>query len=86
MASLNLAGIVEMAPQLLQIPFHRIWYSYDPEADVLYLNFKRPSRADDTELTEDDILIRYQAGEIVGISILHASRRGHAKNQADKAP
>jgi uncharacterized protein YuzE len=49
------------------------------EADVLYINFKKPSHADDSELTDDDIIIRYEKGDIVGITILNASRRkiGH---------
>jgi hypothetical protein len=48
----------------------RIWTSYDKEADVLYINFKKPSHADDSELTDDDVIIRYEKGDIVGITIL----------------
>ena len=55
--------------------FKRIWYSYDEEADVLYLNFKKPGHADDSELTEDDIIIRYEKGKVIGITVLHASKR-----------
>ncbi len=76
MATVDVKEIVNLAPQLLRVPYKRIWYSYDEEADVLYLNFKKPSRADDSELTDDDILIRYENGEIVGITVLHASQRG----------
>lgn len=68
-------GIPALAKELLSIPFERVWSSYDKEADVLYLTFKRPSHADDTELTDDDILIRYEKGEVVGITILNASKR-----------
>ncbi len=75
MASIDLKDILTLTPRLLNIPYKRIWYSYDEEADVLYLNFKKPSHADDTELTEDDIIIRYEKGEVVGITILHASKR-----------
>jgi uncharacterized protein YuzE len=50
-------------------------YSYDKEADVLYINFKKPSHADDSERTDDDVIIRYEKGDIVGITILNASRR-----------
>ena len=35
-----------------------LWSSYDAEADVLYINFKKPSHATDSELTENDIIIR----------------------------
>ena len=58
------------------MPFKRIWSNYDAEADVLYLSFKKPSHADDSELTDDDIIIRYEKEEVVGITILHASKRG----------
>ncbi len=75
MAQVEVKDIVNAVPQLLSLPFKRIWYSYDEEADVLYLNFKKPSHADDSELTDDDVLIRYEKGEIVGITILHASTK-----------
>lgn len=75
MASIDVKEILNLTPQLLDIPFKRIWYSYDEEADVLYLNFKKPSRADDSVLTDDDVIIRYENGEIIGITVLHASKR-----------
>lgn len=53
----------------------RIWIDYDKEADVLYLSFRRPQRAKETVETDDDILIRKDGKEIVGITILHASTR-----------
>jgi uncharacterized protein YuzE len=75
MAPINVQEILNLTPQLLSIPSKRIWYSYDEEADTLYLNFKKPSHADDSELTDDDVIIRYEKGEVVGITILHASKR-----------
>ena len=75
MADLNVAEIADLAPAFLKIPFPEFWYHYDSEADVLYLNFKKASRADDSELTEDDVIVRYQDGEVIGLTILHASRR-----------
>ncbi len=75
MAQIDIQEILNLTPQLLKIPFKRIWCSYDEEADVLYLNFKKPSHADDSELTDDDILIRYENGEVVGLTVLHASKR-----------
>lgn len=75
MAEIDIKEIINITPLLLNIPFKRIWYSYDAEADVLYLNFKKPSHADDSDFTEDDIIIRYEKGEIIGISILNASKR-----------
>ncbi len=76
MTVIEINQILNLTPQLVNMPFKRIWSSYDKEADVLYLNFKKPSRADDTELTDDDIIIRYEKREIVGITVLHASKRG----------
>ncbi|MGQ9630608.1 MAG: DUF2283 domain-containing protein [bacterium] len=67
--------ILNLVPDLLEVPYSRVWTSYDKDADVLYINFKRPSHADDSELTEDDIIIRYEKGEIVGITVLSASKR-----------
>jgi len=52
-----------------------IWSSYDEEADVLYLQFKKPNHADDSSLTDDDIIIRYEQGEIIGMTILNASQQ-----------
>ena len=65
---------MDLAPRILKLPTTNIWTSFDSEADVLYLNFKKPSHADESELTDQDILIRYEKGEIVGVTILHASR------------
>ncbi len=75
MAHLNTKEFINLTPQLLNLPFDRAWYSYDKEADVLYLNFKKPSHADDSELTDDDVIIRYEKGEVVGITVLNASSR-----------
>jgi len=66
---LNLISTVQHSPK------GYLWSSYDSEADVLYINFKKPSHATDSELTDDDIIIRYEEKTIVGITILHASKR-----------
>jgi len=78
MGAVEVEKILTIVPELLDIPYSRIWTSYAKEADVLYVNFKKPSHADDPELTDDDIIIRYEKGEIVGVTVLNASkRRGH---------
>jgi uncharacterized protein YuzE len=81
MAAVEVERMLTLVPQLLEIPHRRIWMTYDEEADVLYVNFKKPSHADDSELTDDDIIIRYERGQIVGITILNASKRGKAKTK-----
>jgi uncharacterized protein YuzE len=75
MAAIEIERMLPLVPQLLDIPHDRIWTSYDKEADVLYINFKKPSHADDSEITDDDIIIRYEAGQVVGITVLNASKR-----------
>jgi len=40
-----------------------------------YINFKRPIVADDSEMMEDDTIVRYHEGQVVGITILNASTR-----------
>ena len=52
-----------------------IWTSYDKEADILYMHFKKPNHADHSEMTDDEIIIRFEQKEIVGLTILNASKR-----------
>ena len=57
---LNLVGAIKTVPK------KDTWTYYDVEADVLYINFHQPALiADDSELTEDGILIRYQNDGII---------------------
>jgi len=63
MAVTELKKVIDIIPQLLDIPYKNMWYTYDEKADVLYLNFKKPSHADDSVLTDDDIVIRYEEGK-----------------------
>jgi len=42
---------------------------------VLYVNYRKPSVATDSEITQDDVIVRYEGDEIVGLTILHASQR-----------
>ena len=75
MAAVEVKRLLNLIPELLEIPYSRIWTTYDKEADVLYINFKKPSHADDSELTDDDMIIRYEEGEVIGVTILNASKR-----------
>ena len=75
MEAVEVRKALNLVPELLDVPHSRIWTVYDKEADVLYLNFKKPSHADDSELTDDDLIIRYEKGAIIGITVLNASRR-----------
>jgi uncharacterized protein YuzE len=67
---LKLANIIKTLPK------KNTWTFYDVEADVLYINFHQPAlAADDSELTDDNILIRYQNDEIIGLTILNICDR-----------
>ena len=67
--------ILELVPGRVKSRRRQLWITYDDQADVLYVNFERPGRADDSELTEDDVIVRYREGEVVGITVLNASKR-----------
>ena len=52
-----------------------LWMDYDPDADVLYVNFQRPSAADHSEIDESDTIPGYRGDRMIGFTILNASRR-----------
>ena len=64
-----------LSSQLVRLPVKHIWVDYDEEADVLYLSFRKPQRAKKTIETDDDVLIRTDDNQIVGITIMNASTR-----------
>jgi len=67
--------IFKATPHLLKFPSGRMWIDYDKEADVLYINFKKPQKATDSEMLKSGILIRYRGEQVVGLTILEASKR-----------
>jgi uncharacterized protein YuzE len=75
MATASLTEYLDLVPALLRTPHRAFWSTYDHEADVLYLNFKKPAKATESELTDDDIIVRYEGDEIIGLTVLHASKR-----------
>jgi uncharacterized protein YuzE len=71
----NLQSYLKFLPTVKTAPQKSLWLTYDQEADVMYINFQKPSVATDSELTEDDIIIRYEGENIIGFTVLHASQR-----------
>lgn len=69
-------AVYEAIPLLLSLPAQRYWVDYDREADVLYISFRRPQKATDTQMTDDGILLRYRRQQLVGVTVLDASTRG----------
>jgi len=70
-----LREVFKATPYLLKFPVAKMWIDYDKEADVLYISFKRPQKATDSEMLENGILLRYKSKELVGITVLEASKR-----------
>lgn len=75
MAVADIKEYLKLVPALRQSPEGYLWSSYDVDADTLYINFKKPSHATDSELTDDEIIVRYEGEEVVGLTILHAGTR-----------
>ena len=78
MAVVEIGGFREFLrflPAVKRAPESSVWLTYDQEADVLYVNFKKPSIATDSELTDDDVIIRYEGEEVIGLTVLNVSKR-----------
>lgn len=71
-----LAEVFKATPHLLRFPKGRVWFDYDEEADVLYLSFERPQKATDSEMLDNGVLLRYKDDQLVGMTIMEASKRG----------
>lgn len=69
----ELSKVVRTLPNLVSILGHKnISLHYDDEADVLYIHLGDSVDADDSEMTDDDLIIRYRNGKIVGITVMNA--------------
>jgi len=60
--------LVKLAPEGVDI-------EWDEKGDVLYISFDPETAADDSELTENDVLLRYKGDKIIGLTIMHFSER-----------
>src|SRR6266498_4700473 len=71
----TLDNISEAVPHLIRLPDGKAWIDYDEDADVLYISLKRPQRATDTKVLSDKgILLRYRNKDLVGVTVLDASK------------
>lgn len=69
----------------MPLPTGRSWIDYDQEADVLYISLTRPQKATDTKfLEEQGMLLRYRGKELVGVTILDASKFGLPRSVASE--
>ena len=75
MAIVDIQEYLKLIPAVNRAPQHAVWITYDAEADTLYVNFKKPSHATDSEMTDDDIIVRYKGTEVIGFTVRHAGKR-----------
>ncbi|ODS29667.1 MAG: hypothetical protein SCARUB_05236 [Candidatus Scalindua rubra] len=71
----TLKDVFALVSHLIKLPETKMWIDYDKEADVLYISFKRPQRATDSEMLDNGVLLRYKEDELVGLTVLEASKR-----------
>jgi len=69
-----------MAKSLVALSAEKMEVEYDKEADALYITFSPNTPADDSELSDNDIIIRYKNKKIIGLTVLHFSERRKKKD------
>ncbi|MDW7711686.1 MAG: DUF2283 domain-containing protein [Deferrisomatales bacterium] len=84
MAEVAVTEYLKLVPAVRGAPGRYLWSSYDAEADVLYVNFKKPSHATDSELTDDDVIVRYPSTLHAGSS--QRSSRSPRRNERFSTP
>ena len=76
LTQVNVDNYLNIAKALQTVEQRPCWMMFDAEADVLYINFQQPAvAATDSEVTDDDVVIRYAEGEVIGLTILSVSQR-----------
>ena len=60
--------------RLAELGNSKLWVDYDKEADVLYVNFGNPQKADDAYQGKDGIIRRKKKNKIIGLTVMNASR------------
>ncbi len=53
----------------------RIVSDYDKNSDVLYISFGPPVAADDSNVTDEGVIVRLKEGRIAGLTIPNAKKR-----------
>jgi uncharacterized protein YuzE len=61
-------------PMLLDFPSNNIWIDFDEEADVLYISYEKPQKANDSILEDDGNIYNYRDERVVGITVLNVKR------------
>lgn len=58
-----------------ELKLEKVKLDYDSEADVLYIYFGEPKEADDSQVTDEGVVVRTRGDRIVGLTILSARER-----------
>ena len=62
--------------ELMIADVEHIWLEYDRQNDILYINFGYDVEdADESFLTENDIVVRIKNGKVVSLTIFDFSRK-----------
>lgn len=75
MAEIMIPEMMEALKVVKQSNVNDLHIRYDREADVMYVSIGAPIPADDTELSDDDILYRFAGGKMIGLTITNFSTR-----------
>lgn len=67
---------------LLSFPACQMWTDYDAEADILYISFRKPQQANDSVMEDDGNIYHYHNSDLVGITVLHASKQPRSSDEA----
>jgi uncharacterized protein YuzE len=76
MALASQIPVMQVVQFLQENHLAEMWVDYDAEADTMYINFQRPVEADDSEMSDENTIVRYRDNQVVGLTILHASNQG----------
>jgi uncharacterized protein YuzE len=70
----ELVQLPDLTKQLLALSQHHVWTDYDEMADVLYISFRKPQQANDSIMEADGNIYHYREEELVGVTVLNASK------------
>src|SRR5258708_1627570 len=75
MAVTDIRPFLDMVPAVRESPGQSVWLTYDADADALYVHYKKPNLATDTELTDNDVILPSGGHAFSGSPLLPAPRR-----------
>ncbi len=62
--------------ELLIGDVEKIWFEYDRQNDILYINFGLDIEdADESFLTEDNVVVRIKNGRVVSLTVFDFAKR-----------